>query len=60
LWTVAEAAEFLHLNKFTVYRMASRRKIPVIRIGRALRFDRQKIERWIEARSVSECLKERL
>jgi len=54
LMDVREAAEFLHLNRFSLYRMAGGRKIPFLRIGRKLLFDRPKLERWIESRSVSE------
>ena len=54
LMDVREASEFLHLNRFTLYRMAGRRKIPYLRIGRKLLFDKPRLERWIAARSVPE------
>jgi excisionase family DNA binding protein len=54
LWDTRQAAEFLHLNRFTLYRMAGRRKIPHLRIGRKLLFDKSRIEKWIEGRAVPE------
>ena len=54
LMTCAETAEFLNLNKFTLYRLASRRKVPFFRIGRKLLFDKSRIEKWIEGRAVPE------
>jgi len=54
LMTVAEASEFLRINRFTLYRMAGRRKIPCLRIGRKLLFDRPRLERWIQARTIGE------
>jgi len=54
LMDVREASEFLHLNRFTLYRMAGCRKIPCLRIGRKLLFDKPRLERWIESRTVGE------
>lgn len=40
LLTVSEVAAFLQVNPATVYRLADSGRLPCVRIGRALRFER--------------------
>lgn len=50
LLTVKEVAELLRLSPGTVYEWVVRDRIPSIRLGRAVRFLRSEIVRWLEAR----------
>ena len=50
---VAELAEYLGLSIRTIYDLVGKRRIPFIPLSRkALRFDRQKIDRWMEKKEV--------
>jgi excisionase family DNA binding protein len=49
LMTVQEAAQFLSVSVSTLYGWAWQRKIPFVKVGRALRFDRADLERFIRA-----------
>jgi excisionase family DNA binding protein len=42
-----EVAQYLHIAKTTLYRLAKRREIPFFRIGLDLRFSREAIDNWI-------------
>lgn len=44
LMTVDDVSDFLQMSKGSVYQYVNRGKIPVIRIGRSLRFDKGTIE----------------
>jgi excisionase family DNA binding protein len=44
--TVTELAEFLKVNRCTVYRMLRSGTIPGIRIGKIWKFDRAAIDLW--------------
>jgi excisionase family DNA binding protein len=48
LLNVRETAQYLGLDEDTVYRKARLREIPCVKVGRALRFDVQALERFIE------------
>lgn len=48
LLNVREAAVFLGLAEDTVYRKSRLRELPSVKVGRALRFDRVALERYIE------------
>lgn len=47
LLTADEVAAFLGYAVQTIYNKVSRDEIPYIKLGRALRFRRSEIERWI-------------
>lgn len=49
--TVSELAEYLRVNPQTIYRKAKAGELPVVRIGRAIRFRRIELERWLQAAS---------
>ena len=49
---VKEASEYLGLAKSTLYKMASERRIPVTKMGRRTKFDREQLHRWVRANSM--------
>ena len=49
LLSVSEAAEFLRLSEHTIRAWARRGRIPTVRLGSRLLFDRADLERFIEA-----------
>ncbi len=50
LLSVGEAATYLGVRKSTIYSWAWRRKIPSVKMGRRLPFDREDLDRIIEER----------
>jgi excisionase family DNA binding protein len=53
LLTVNEAAEFLSVSVSTLYGWAWQRRIPFVKMGRALRFDRMDLEKFVNANRYS-------
>jgi excisionase family DNA binding protein len=51
LLTVAEAARYISLSERSVRGMIASGTLPATREGRAVRLDRQALDRWIEVRS---------
>ena len=49
LLTAKEAAQSLGLAEQTVRQWANMRKIPSVKLGRALRFDVRELEAWIDS-----------
>jgi excisionase family DNA binding protein len=49
LWTVREAAAFLHLGRNTVYEWAASGKLPSLRLGSRIRFLPSALRRWLAA-----------
>ena len=49
LLTVQEAARYLSVSVSTVYGWVWQRRIPFVKIGRAVRFDPRDLEAFIEA-----------
>jgi excisionase family DNA binding protein len=47
LFTVEELAEYLNISEEMVYKLNKTKKIPVIMLGAAIRFDRKAIDQWI-------------
>lgn len=52
LMTAEEVASYLRVNKYTIYRMVSDKKLPAIRIGNQLRFKRSAFERWLRKNTI--------
>ncbi len=48
LLTLYEVADYLRLNRFTVYRMAERGKLPAIKVANQWRFKEKDIDKWLE------------
>lgn len=47
---VGEVAEYLGISKGTLYNWAQQRKLPFVKIGWLIRFDKNEIDQWIEKR----------
>lgn len=56
LLTPQELAEYLKMNRATVMRKASKGEIPSIRIGKQIRFDKDRIDRWLLQKTVGRSL----
>jgi len=52
LVNVREAAGYLGLEVDTVYKKARLRELPCVKVGRALRFDVQALERFVEQHTI--------
>ena len=48
LMTVEEVAEFLRVKTSTVYEWAKNGKLPGVKVGRLWRFERKKVEAWLQ------------
>jgi excisionase family DNA binding protein len=48
---IKEVANMLSMNQTSIYKLVYRKAIPYIKIGGALRFDRDKIIAWINQNS---------
>jgi excisionase family DNA binding protein len=57
---IDELAEYLGISRWTVYKLISKRRLPFIPISkRTFRFDRLKIDQWMEKqgiKAVMECV----
>ena len=47
-----EAAVYLAMTSAALYQLVHRKKIPVVRVGRALRFDLRALDAWIDQQRV--------
>jgi len=52
LLTVVEAAEYLGLSIYTVYKKARLRELPSVKVGRALRFDVEELDLYIKQHAI--------
>lgn len=48
LLTLYELANYLKLDKFTIYRMVYRKNLPAIKVANQWRFKEKDIEKWLE------------
>jgi excisionase family DNA binding protein len=48
LMTVNEAAAYLGLSVHTLYSWTSQRKVPFVKLGNRVRFDRKKLDAWVD------------
>lgn len=51
--TVKEVADYLRVNKRTVYRLAVDGRMPCFKVGASWRFKRGDIDQWIAAQSAA-------
>lgn len=51
--TVSEAADYLAVSQVTVYRLTKRGELPHARIGRALRFRVEDLDRYLENQTLA-------
>jgi excisionase family DNA binding protein len=54
LLTTDEVASLLSVKPSTIRKWVHLEQIPVVRLGRAVRFRPDKIEEWVKAKSISE------
>ena len=54
LITAKEAGQYLSLSTDTIYRMASLKKLPYLKIGDRVLFDAKALDQWIEKHMVRE------
>jgi len=47
LLTAEQVAHYLKVDKFTVYRLVSQKKIPAFKVGSQWRFKRSMIDAWL-------------
>ena len=52
LLTVQEAAQYTGLSVHTIYTMASQKRIPYVKVGRLVKFDRETLDKWIKQQTV--------
>jgi excisionase family DNA binding protein len=48
LLTVKEVAAMLRVSAQTLYKMLEQGRIPALRVGNQWRFERQKVQEWLE------------
>ena len=51
LLTLEQVAEYLNVDKFTVYRLLSDKDLPAFKVGNQWRFKRRLIENWLAKNS---------
>ena len=51
LLSTKELAEYLNVKPLTVFRKAKTGEIPSMKIGNRLRFDKQKIDKWLQEKT---------
>jgi excisionase family DNA binding protein len=51
LLTTDQVANYLKIDKFTVYRLVAQKKIPAFKVGNQWRFKRTMIEAWLTRNS---------
>ena len=51
LKTPEQIARYLNINKFTVYRLVTEKKIPAFKVGNQWRFKQELIDAWVMAKS---------
>jgi excisionase family DNA binding protein len=49
---IGEVATYVGLSIHTLYRMVSERRIPHVKLGRALKFDLKDVDTWISKNTV--------
>ncbi len=57
--TVGQLAQYLQLDEQTIYRKAKRGEIPVVRIGKTMRFKKDLIDGWLRLSSMQWNIKKR-
>lgn len=51
LLTLEQVAEYLNVDKFTVYRLLADKDLPAFKVGNQWRFKRKLLENWLENNS---------
>jgi len=45
--TTGEVARYLRVDKYTIYRLVAKGKLPAFKVGNQWRFKRSILERWL-------------
>ena len=56
LLTIIDVADYTGLSIHTLYTMVSQRRIPFVKLGRCLRVDLDRLDKWIKQNSVMPML----
>jgi excisionase family DNA binding protein len=51
LLTLEQVADYLNVDKFTVYRLIAGKDLPAFKVGNQWRFKKQLIENWLKKNS---------
>ena len=51
LLTLEQVAEYLNVDKFTVYRLLADKQLPAFKVGNQWRFKRRLLENWLQKNS---------
>jgi len=51
LLNLEQVAEYLNVDKFTVYRLLAEKQLPAFKVGNQWRFKRKLIEKWLAKNS---------
>ena len=51
LLTLEQVADYLNVDKFTVYRLIAAKNLPAFKVGNQWRFKKKLIENWLERNS---------
>ena len=51
LMTIEQVAEYLRVDKFTVYRLVTQKKMPAFKVGSQWRFKKNLLEDWLRKNS---------
>jgi excisionase family DNA binding protein len=47
LLTIQQVAQYLKVDRFTIYRLVSKKKMPAFKVGNQWRFKKRMIEAWL-------------
>jgi excisionase family DNA binding protein len=51
LMTLEQVAQYLMVDKFTVYRLVTKKKLPAFKVGNQWRFKIEMVDAWLEKNS---------
>ncbi len=51
LLTLEQVAQYLNVDKYTVYRLLAQKQLPAFKVGNQWRFKRRMIEAWLTKNS---------
>ena len=52
-YTIEEVMDLLQISRSTAYKLAHSRGVPVIKIGKILRFDKDLFDSWLKKQAVN-------
>ncbi|OFZ54754.1 MAG: hypothetical protein A2428_01025 [Bdellovibrionales bacterium RIFOXYC1_FULL_54_43] len=56
MWmTVEEVAAYLRVSRETIYKLVQQNKIPASKLGNQWRFNRERVDQWLSAKSNYDC-----